>query len=116
MRNTSILSQAAFCVVIVTIILPLQGCKNNSDAAIRKAANAIARAKTTHEEQEAFVLTHRTTHSYKIQFLDGTGAEIKPQISGDYSIVANMKVTWNNGHTVTAPLRDIRNLNLLMAE
>ena len=92
----------------------LTGCKAGS--AIDHAVVAITSAKTANEEKDAFLATHASTNSYKLEFYNATGGEIFPHQTGEYASVVTLKITWPSGQSVTKRIIDPMNLLLLVGE
>jgi len=78
------------------------------------AAHKIAVARTSADEKMAFEYAHEGSASYSVQFYDATGREIYPHLTGVYGPVTSIRVRWDNGASVTAPLRDTSNLGILL--
>jgi len=78
------------------------------------AAHRIAIARNAAEEKPAFEYAHEGSSNYSVRFYDATGREIYPHLTGVYGPVTTIRVNWDNGASVTAPLRDVKNLGILL--
>ena len=105
-----------FWIILICIAVGLAAILSYPVYLQARATHAVRTAANAFDEQRAFAQVHATRDMYAVHFFDAGGAEMMPHITGDYLAVRSIRIVWSNGSPVDTPVRDIRNLRILLGD